>query len=191
MSRLPEQQITLSVVANNHRTFKFSWPRVLSLQYEDFNRQLLGKVIVVFVFLGPILVPLLWLSGVPFLQSIATFGWEFGRSICSYTVKSFEIGGELMMVCTRCFGVGCGLLTTGLLFFYTDVLRPRLPQRRLFLAGLLALLFVPWLADSALERLGLWRTDYWLMLPTGFLGGIAIALAPLLFWPEEEEPIEV
>ncbi len=163
------------------------WPRALTIRREDFNLALLGKVICVFVFLGPILVPLLWLSGVPLFQNIAAFGWDFGRSFCTYTVKSFEIGGLPMMVCSRCFGVASGILATGLLYLYTPLLRTRLPQRRLYLAVLIAALFIPWLLDSGVQRLELWnwQTDYWLMYPTGFLGGIAVTLAPLLFWPRE------
>ncbi|HEX2915669.1 MAG TPA: DUF2085 domain-containing protein [Chloroflexia bacterium] len=163
------------------------WPRALSIHREDSNLALLGKVIVVFVFLGPILVPILWLSGLPIFQNIALFGWDFGRGICSYTQKSLQIGGLDMMVCTRCFGVACGLLTTGLLYFYTPLIRRHLPQRRLYLAAFLAALFVPWLIDSGLERLNLWQTDHWLMFPTGFLGGVAVVLAPLVFWPRNDD----
>ncbi len=166
---------------------KRQWPRALTIRREDFNRALLAKVICVFVFLGPILVPLLWLSGVPLFQSIASFGWDFGRGICSYTVKSFQIGGLNMMVCSRCFGVACGLLTTGLLYHYSPWVRPLIPRRKLYLACLIACLFIPWLIDSGIERLELWNwhTDNWLMFPTGFLGGVALVLAPLLFWPDE------
>jgi uncharacterized membrane protein len=164
-----------------------AWPRALSVRREDFNLALLGKLIVIFVFLGTILVPILWLSGIPLLQNIAAFGWEVGRAICSYTGQSLEIGGQPMMVCTRCFGVGSGLLTAGLLYFYTPLLRNHLPRRRLYLAAGLAALFVPWLIDSGLERLGLWQTNDLLMLPTGFLGGVAVALAPLIFWPRPLE----
>lgn len=169
-----------------------SWPRALTIRREDFNLALLGKVICIFLFLGPILVPILWLSGVPLFQNIAAFGWDFGRSFCSYTVKSFEIGGMPMMVCSRCFGVATGILVTGLLYFYTPLIRPRLPKRRLYLAAWLAALFVPWLIDSGIQRLELWnwQTDYWLMYPTGFLGGVAISLAPLLFWPRENKDDE-
>lgn len=167
-------------------------PRALTIRKGDFNLALLGKVICVFIFLGPILVPLLWLSHVPLFEAIASFGWSFGRSICSYTVKSFTIGGLPMMVCARCFGVATGLLLTGLTYFYTPLLKNHLPQRHLYLATLIAALFIPWLIDSGLERLHLWVTDYWLMLPTGMLGGVAIALVPLLFWPKseaEDEPV--
>src|SRR4028118_755947 len=86
-----------------------AWPRALSIRREDFTLALLGKVIVIFVFLGPIIVPVLWLSGWPIFQNIALFGWDFGRSFCTYTVKSLQIGGLDMMVCSRCFGVACGL----------------------------------------------------------------------------------
>lgn len=161
-------------------------PRALSIRREDFNRDLIGKVIVVFVSLGPILVPILWLSGVPIFQGIASFGWDFGRAICSYTVKSLQIGGLNMMVCTRCFGVATGLLAMGLLYHYSPWVRPRLPRKRLYVGVMIGLLFVPWLIDSGLERLELWRTDHWLMFPTGFMGGMALVLAPLLFSPLEE-----
>ncbi len=162
------------------------WPRALSVRWEDFNLALLGKVLVIFIFLGTILTPLFWLSGIPVLQSIAGFGWDVGRAICSYTDHSLGISGEPLMVCTRCFGVGVGLLTAGLVYFYTPLIKEHLPKSRLHLAVILAALFVPWLVDSGLERLGLWQTNNFLMLPTGFLGGVAVALAPLIFWPRPE-----
>ncbi len=158
-------------------------PRALTIRKSDFNRDLIGKVMCTFIFLGPILVPLLWLSGLPILTNIAEGGWIFGRAICSYTAKSFTIAGLPLMVCARCTGVAFGLLTMSLLYHYTPLIRPRLPQRRLHLAVLIGLLFVPWLTDSALERLGLWVTDYWLLFPTGFLGGLALVIAPLVFSP--------
>lgn len=161
-------------------------PRALSVRREDFNLALLGKVIITFIFLGTILVPIFSLSGIPLLQNIADFGWDFGRAICSYTDQSLEIAGAPLMVCTRCFGVGLGLLTLGMVYFYTSLIKTHLPRRRLHLGVILGLLFVPWLIDSGLERLGLWVTNHLLMLPTGFMGGVAIALAPLLFWPHEE-----
>ena len=65
-----------------------------------------------------------------------------------------------------------------------------LPLVGLMLAAILAALFVPWLVDSGLERLGLWQTNNYLMLPTGFLGGVAVALAPLIFWPRPEPELE-
>ncbi len=160
-----------------------SLPRALTIRRSDFSLHLLGKVIVVFVFLGPILVPLLWLTNIPFFQGIARFGWSFGASFCTYTAKSFVIGGSPMMVCARCFGAACGILLTGLTYFYTPWLQKYLPKRKLYLAAFLAALFIPWLLDSGLERLHLWLTDYWLMVPTGMLGGAAVTLAPLLFWP--------
>jgi uncharacterized membrane protein len=162
-------------------------PRALTIRKSDFNIDLIGKVIVVFIFLGPILVPLLWLSGLPVLTDIARFGWEFGRSICSYTQKSFTLGGLPLMVCARCTGVAFGLITMGLLYHYSPWIKPYLPKRRLHVAVLVALLFVPWITDSALERLELWRTDYWLLFPTGFLGGLALVIAPLAFSPLETE----
>lgn len=171
------------LTTNGETQKKRSLPRALTIQKEDLNIDLIGKVACVFIFLGPILVPLLWLSGVPLFKDIAAVGWQLGRTICSYTVKSFEIGGLPMMVCARCFGVACGLLTTGLLYHYSAWLQPLLPRRRLYTATLIGLLFVPWLIDSGLERLNLWVTDYWLMLPTGFLGGAALVLAPLVFFP--------
>ena len=167
-----------------------AWPRALSVRWEDFNLALLGKVLVIFIFLGTILTPLFWLSGIPVLQNIALFGWEVGRAICSYTDHSLGISGEPLMVCTRCFGVGVGLLTAGLVYFYTPLVKNHLPKSRLRLAAMLAALFVPWLVDSGLERLGLWQTNNYLMLPTGFLGGIAVALAPLIFWPRPETDLE-
>lgn len=160
-----------------------SWPRALTIRREDFSLAFLGKVICVFLFLGPSLVPILWLSGWWIFPDIARFGWDFGKGFCTYTVKSLEIGGVPMMVCTRCFGAACGILTMGLLYLYTPWIRSRLPQRRLYLAALLAAMFIPWLIDSGFERLTAWRTDHWLMLPTGFLGGMAVVLVPLLFWP--------
>ncbi len=163
------------------------WPRALSVRKEDFTLALLGKVFVTFIFIGTILTPIFWLSGIPILQNIAAFGWDVGRAICSYTDHSLEIAGLPLMVCTRCFGVGCGLLTAAYLFFYTPLIKEHLPQRRLYLAVGLAALFVPWLLDSGLERLGLWQTNHLLMLPTGFLGGFAVALAPLIFWPRSVE----
>lgn len=172
------------------RKTSLAWPRAFSVRWEDFNLALLGKVVVIFIFLGTILTPLFWLSGIPVLQSIAAFGWDVGRAICSYTDHSLGIFGEPLMVCTRCFGVGTGLLTAGLVYFYTPLIKNHLPQSRLHLAGMLAALFVPWFIDSGLERLGLWQTNNYLMLPTGFLGGVAVALAPLIFWPRptpEEE----
>jgi uncharacterized membrane protein len=182
MVSLEERSVGLSPVPPAKR-----WPAALTIHREDFTLALLGKVICIFLFLGPILVPILWLSGVPLFQNIAAFGWDFGRSFCTYTVKSFEIGGLPLMVCSRCFGVASGILVTGLLYFYTPLIQPRLPQRRLYLATLIAALFVPWLIDSGVQVLQLWdwQTDYWLMYPTGFLGGVAVALAPLLFWPRE------
>jgi uncharacterized membrane protein len=158
-------------------------PRALTILRSEFNIDLIGKVIVVFIFLGPILTPLLWLSGWPVLTNIAEFGWSFGRAICSYTGKSFTIAGLPLMVCARCTGIAFGLVTTGLLYHYTPLVKRFVPQRRLYLAALIALLFLPWLIDSALERLQLWITDYWLMFPTGFLAGIALVIAPLLFSP--------
>lgn len=158
-------------------------PRALTIRREDLTIDLLGKVACVFIFLGPILVPLLWLTGIQTFKDIAAISWQFGRAFCSYTVKSFEIGGVPMMVCARCFGAACGLLTMGLLYHYSSWLQPRLPRHRLYTAGLIGLLFVPWLIDSGLERLNLWVTDYWLMLPTGFLGGAALVLVPLVFFP--------
>ncbi len=184
MIKLAEQPINIQQA---HLRRVSRWPRALSIQREDFSWALLGKVICVFLFLGPILVPLLWMSGVPFFQNIAAFGWDFGRGICSYTVKSFQIGGLNLMVCTRCFGVASGLLVTGLLYHYSPLIRPHLPQRRLHLAAFIAALFIPWLIDSGIQRLELWNweTDHWLMYPTGFLGGVALVLAPLLFWPRD------
>jgi len=161
-------------------------PEVLTIRREHFNRDLIGKVVVVFVFLGPILVPLLWLSGWPLFTTIAQVGWNFGRAICSDTVKSFTIGGEPMMICARCFGVGTGLLVTGLIYHYTPLIRPRVPNNRLYLATIIAVLFIPWLIDSGAQRLGLSESNVLLMFPTGFLGGVALVLAPLLFWPLEE-----
>jgi uncharacterized membrane protein len=166
-------------------------PRALTVRRSDFNLALLGKTIVIFVFLGTILVPLLWLSGIPLFQNIARLGWDVGRAICSYTDKSFTIGGFPMMICARCFGVGCGLILTGLAYFYTPFIKKHLPSKRLYLAVFLAALFVPWLIDSGLERLQLWVTDYWLMFPTGLLGGIAVTLAPLLFWPRTDSELEI
>ena len=165
------------------------WPRALTIRREDFNRDLIGKIIVVFVFLGPILVPVLWLSGIPLLQGIADFGWAFGKSFCTYTDHSFTVGGVPMMVCSRCFGVACGLLAMGLLYHYSPWIRPRLPKTRYRMALLIGMLFIPWLIDSDIERLGLWhwQTNDWIMVPTGFLGGIALILVPLLFWPNEAE----
>ncbi len=170
-------------------------PESLTVRKSDLNIDLIGKVACVFVFLGPILVPLLWLSGVPLFTSIAEFGWAFGRSFCTYTVKSFTIAGVPLMVCARCTGVAFGLITMGLLYHYTPFIKPLIPQKRLHLAVLIAALFVPWLIDSSLERLGLWITDYWLMFPTGFLGGVTLVLAPLLFSPlhqseEDEDELE-
>lgn len=168
-----------------------SWPRALSVSWEDFNLALVGKVLVIFIFLGTILTPLFWLSGIPVLQNIAQFGWQVGRAICSYTDHSLGISGEPLMVCTRCFGVGVGLLTAGLVYFYTPLIKNHLPKSRLLLAVILASLFIPWLVDSWFEWQGLWQTNNYLMLPTGFLGGVAVVLAPLIFWPrpepEEEE----
>lgn len=96
-----------------------------------------------------------------------------------------------MMVCARCFGVACGLLFTGGLYFYTPFIKRHLPQRRLYLAVLIATLFVPWLIDSGLERLHLWVTNYWLMVSTGMLGGAALVLSPLVFWPRDDEDSEL
>ena len=165
------------------------WPRALTIRRADFNRGLLIKVACVFIFIGPLLVPMLWLSGLAPFQAIAEFSWAAGRGFCSYTVKSFEIGGVPMMVCSRCAGAAAGIMTAGLLFQYTDWLKPRLPRRKLHLAVLIAALFVPWLIDSGVERLQLWNwhTDHWLMVPTGFLGGVAVVLAPLLFWPDAQQ----
>jgi uncharacterized membrane protein len=169
------------------KTNRREWPRALSVRQEDFNLALLGKVIVIFVFLGTILVPILWLSGIPLLQNIAVFGWDVGRALFSYNDHSLTIAGLPLMVCTRCFGVGCGLLTAGLLYFDTPLIKNHLPNRRLYLAAGLAACFVPWFIDSGLERLGLWQTNHLLMLPTGFLGGFAFALIPLTFWPRSLE----
>jgi uncharacterized membrane protein len=151
------------------------------------NRDLIGKVIIVFIFTGPILVPVLWLSGFPIFTAIADFGWELGKAICSHTAKSFTIAGLPMMICARCFGVAGGLLLTGLAYHYSGLIRPRLPKNRLYLATVIVLLFIPWLIDSGLQRLGWWETDMWLMFPTGFLGGSALVLAPLIFWPNEAD----
>jgi uncharacterized membrane protein len=151
------------------------------------NRDLIGKVIIIFIFTGPILVPVLWLSGFPLFTAIADFGWEFGKAICSHTINSFTIAGLPMMICARCFGVASGLLLTGLIYHYSGLIRPRLPKNRLYLATIIALLFIPWLIDSGLQRLGLWETDLWLMFPTGFLGGAALVLAPLIFWPQAKD----
>lgn len=181
------EQIWRKVEPQNNQAKNFKLPRALTIRRSDFKLSLLAKVICVFIFLGPILVPILWLSGVPLFQNIARFGWQFGASICSYTDKSFTIGGLKMMVCARCFGVACGLLFTGGLYFYTPSLKKRLPQNRLYLAALIGALFVPWLLDSGLERLQLWVTDYWLMVPTGMLGGAALVLSPLLFWPHDDD----
>lgn len=151
------------------------------------NRDLLGKVVIIFIFTGPILVPIIWLTGFPIFTAIADFGWAFGKAICSHTEKSFMIAGLPMMICARCFGVASGLLLTGLTYHYSDLIRPRLPKNRLYLATIIALLFIPWILDSGLQRLGLWQTDLWLMFPTGFLGGSALILAPLIFWPQESD----
>jgi uncharacterized membrane protein len=145
-----------------------NWPRGLTVRKSYLNLDLIGKVACVFIFLGPILVPVLWLSGVPLFQSIASFGWDFGRSFCTYTAKSFTIGGVPLMVCARCTGVAFGLITMGLLYHFTPFIKPLIPKRRLHLAALIAALFLPWLIDSGLEKMGLWITDYWLMFPTGF-----------------------
>ncbi len=160
------------------------------IRKKDFNLTLLAKVIIVFVFLGPILTPLLWLSNWPVFMAIGKFGWEFGKSFCTYTDKSFTLGGLPLMVCARCTGVAFGLITCGLLYHYTPLIKNHLPQKRLYLAGLIATLFIPWIIDSGLEQLELWKTDYWLLFPTGFLGGLAIILAPLLFLPAPEEAEE-
>jgi len=162
-------------------------PRASSIVKSDFNLSLLGKVICVFVFLGPILVPLLWLSGWPLFMSIAEGGWAFGRSFCTYTVKSFMLGGVPLMVCARCTGVAFGLLTSGLLYHYTSLFKAHRPAKRLHVAAIIAALFVPWLLDSSLQRLELWLTDYWLMFPTGFLGGVALIIAPWLFLPDPHD----
>ncbi len=167
--------------------YSMKLPKALTIQREHFNRDLLGKVTVVFLFLGPILVPLLWLSGWPLFTTVAEIGWNVGRAICSHTSNSFTIGGEPMMVCARCFGVTAGLLFTGLAYHYTPFIRPLLPKNRLYLATTMALLFVPWLIDSGLQRLGLWETTLWLMFPTGFLGGVALVMAPHLIWPIRDE----
>lgn len=159
----------------------------MTIRKSDFNISLLGKFIIIFVFLGPILVPLLWLSGGPLFRSVAEFSWSAGRAICSYTGKSFTLAGLPLMVCARCTGATSGLLIVGLLYHYTPLVKRYLPQRRLYLATLISLLFTPWLIDSGLERLQLWVTDYWLMFPTGFLGGAALIIAPRLFSPLEAE----
>ena len=177
---------TGEVFKTDNRKAGRGWPRALSVRWEDFNLALLGKTAVIFIFLGTILTPLFWLSGIPVLQNIAAFGWDVGQAICSYTDHSLGISGEPLMVCTRCFGVGVGLLTAGLVYFYTPLVKNHLPKSRLYFAAILASLFVPWLIDSGLERLGLWQTNNYLMLPTGFLGGVAVALAPLIFWPRPE-----
>jgi uncharacterized membrane protein len=158
-------------------------PRALSVRRKDFNLDLLGKFLIIFIFTGPILVPIFWLTGDAYYQNIAAVAWEFGRSFCTYTAKSFEIGGVPMMVCARCFGVASGLLVMGLLYHYTGWLKLRLPRRRLYTAALIGLMFVPWLIDSGLERLELWVTDYWLMYPTGMLAGASLVLVPLLAFP--------
>lgn len=163
-----------------------AWPRALSVRKEDFTLGLAGKAVVTFLFIGIILTPIFGLSGVPVFENIAAFGWEVGRAICSYTDQSLTIAGMPLMVCTRCFGVGSGLLTAAYLYFYTPVIKAHLPHNRLYLAAGLAAMFVPWLVDSGLERLGLWITNHLLMYPTGFLGGFAVALAPLIFWPRPE-----
>jgi uncharacterized membrane protein len=169
-------------------------PEALTIRREHFNRALLGKALIIFLFLGPILVPILWLNGWPLFTTVAEIGWNIGKGICSHTSNSFTIGGEPMMVCARCFGVTTGLLFTGLAYHYTPFIRPRLPKNRLYLATTIALFFVPWLIDSGLQRLGLWETTVWLMFPTGFLGGAALVLVPPLLWPiqpDEDNELDV
>src|SRR3954454_24398172 len=104
------------------------WLRALSVRKEDLTLGLAAKALVTFLFIGIILTPIFALSGVPIFQNIAAFGWDVGRAICSYTDQSLTIAGMPLMVCTRCFGVGTGLLTAAYLYFYTPVIKAHLPQ---------------------------------------------------------------
>lgn len=165
------------------------WQKLWAKEKLHINRDLIGKVVIVFIFTGPILVPVVWLTKFPILTDIAQAGWDFGRAICSHTIKSFTILGLPLMVCARCFGVATGLLITGLVYHYTPLIRPRLPKNRIYIATIIALLFIPWMIDSGAQRLNWWETDLWLMFPTGFLGGAALILAPLIFWPQDGETV--
>ena len=146
-----------------------------------------GKALALFLCSGVVLVPVMYVMDVGATRALALWCWGVGRAVCSYTDMSFDLAGYPMMVCGRCFGGTLGFVAAA--FLYAPLIRPRVPYRRLYRAALLGLLALPWLLDSGFERLHLHTTTLWLLVPTGFLGGLALALAPLIFWPRPDHAL--
>ena len=144
----------------------------------------LAKAFALFLVVGVVTTPVMYVADIGLSRYIALWCWQLGRLVCSYTDMSFVVAGYPMLVCGRCFGGTLGMVAVA--FLYTRHIRPRLPYRRLHRAALIGLFLTPWLIDSGLERLHLYVTTMWLIVPTGFLGGVALALAPLIFWPRDD-----
>lgn len=107
------------------------------------------------------------------LPGVADPLYKFFGYLCHQMAeRSFQIGGHAFAVCSRCFGIYCGLL---LGFVIYPLLRPigevqPLPKFWLFLA------MIPMAIDWSAGFFEVWANTHWSRFATGLILGAACAV---------------
>jgi uncharacterized membrane protein len=97
-----------------------------------------------------------------------------GFSVChQLSIRSLDIGGIILPVCSRCFGIYAGFFISALVLF--TLFRKKqsdLPPRCILI--ILAVFFLSTVIDGFFSYLGLYSTNNIIRFITGFLCGTAI-----------------
>jgi hypothetical protein len=176
--------MALAALENRHAPLRPWRPRVLD-------------AILWTLFLGPVIAPLFWATGLPLLADAGILARNLlSAYVCPTPERSYLLLGLPMAVCARCWGATIGLWGARLLVGWagpnssasteTGLSRALAAFRRLpWPARLLlcALPFLLWPLEIVGHSNGWWFAPLWLLLVNGAQAGFAAGLFFCSLWP--------
>lgn len=138
--------------------------------------------------IGPLVAPFLAASGLPMLPIIANIIYFMGFHVCPQPNMGLELAPPFIMaVCMRCYGTVTGLLLTRILYAFNSGKEFYwLKQYGWNGVAIAVVLMMAYPLELAVQVLGYWDFNNYLVAPFGLVTGLAWGLFTMPIFHKKE-----